>query len=74
MSLVDQGKITKLTTSGTDNIKANVADSTGIVAIDAIVPERLRPEGRLSVGTAVAFVVFDDNTALILSRCDGTYS
>lgn len=74
MALVNQGKITKLTASGTNNIKANVADAAGIVTIDAVVPERLQPEGRLSVGTAVAYVVFDDNTSLILSRCDGTYS
>ena len=74
MNRISQGKITKLTASGSSKIKANITDTSGIVITDAVIPERLRPLENLSIGISVAVAVFDDNTALMLSRLDGLYS
>lgn len=74
MTELTQGRITKLTQSGTQNVKANITDEVGMVTINAVVPERLRESGKLTIGTAVIFATFDDNSSVIFSRCDGAYS
>ena len=74
MATIKQGSITSLTESGNKNIKANISDIKGQVSIDTVIPERLRTKNILKVGTGVAFVVFDDNTSLLLGRLDGIES
>ena len=74
MATIKQGSITSLTESGNKNIKANISDVSGQVSIDTVIPERLRTKNILKVGTGVAYVVFDDNTSLLLGRLDGIES
>ena len=74
MATIKQGSITSLTESGNKNIKASIRDVSGQVSIDTVIPERLRTKNILKVGTGVAFVVFDDNTSLLLGRLDGIES
>lgn len=74
MATIKQGSITSLTESGNKNIKANISDIKGQVSIDTVIPERLRTKNILKVGTGVAYVVFDDNTSLLLGRLDGIES
>ena len=74
MATIKQGSITSLTESGNKNIKANISDIKGQVSVDTVIPERLRTKNILKVGTGVAFVVFDDNTSLLLGRLDGIES
>ena len=74
MATIKQGSITSLTESGNKNIKASISDVSGQVSIDTVIPERLRTKNILKVGTGVAFVVFDDNTSLLLGRLDGIES
>lgn len=74
MATIKQGLITSLTESGNKNIKASISDIKGQVSIDTVIPERLRTKNILKVGTGVAYVVFDDNTSLLLGRLDGIES
>ena len=74
MATIKQGSITSLTESGNKNIKASIRDIKGQVSIDTVIPERLRTKNILKVGTGVAYVVFDDNTSLLLGRLDGIES
>ena len=74
MATIKQGSITSLTESGNKNIKASIRDVSGQVSIDTVIPERLRTKNILKVGTGVAYVVFDDNTSLLLGRLDGIES
>ena len=74
MATIKQGTITSLTESGNKNIKASISDIKGQVSIDTVIPERLRTKNILKVGTGVAYVVFDDNTSLLLGRLDGIES
>ena len=74
MATIKQGSITSLTESGNKNIKASISDVSGEVSIDTVIPERLRTKNILKVGTGVAYVVFDDNTSLLLGRLDGIES
>lgn len=74
MAGIIQGKITKLTASGGVNVKATVKDTSNMVLTDVIIPARLQTLTYLEINTGVCCAVFDDNTALILSRLDGKYS
>lgn len=69
MNTIHKGAITKI--SGT---KATVATDEDIVIADAVIPSSLRTEGRLSIGTQVALILFEDNSACILTRTDGEYA
>ena len=74
MATIKQGSITSLTESGNKNIKASIRDIKGQVSIDTVIPERLRTKNILKVGTGVAYVVIDDNTAMLQGRLDGIES
>ncbi len=67
MTEIKKGQVTNL-----NNGKANISESSGMVTTEAVIPDRLAEH--ISIGTEVAFVAFDDNSALILSRIDGLYS
>lgn len=74
MAGIIQGKITKLKESGGVNVKATVMDTSSMVTMDVVIPERLQTLTYLEINTDVCCAVFDDNTALMLSRLDGKYS
>ena len=74
MAEIIQGMITKLTASGGVNVKASVKDTSSMVTVDVIIPERLQTLTYLDINTDVCCVIFNDNTALMLSRLDGKYS
>ena len=74
MAGIIQGKITKLKESGGVNVKATVMDTSSMVTMDVAIPERLQTLTYLDINTGVCCAVFDDNTALMLSRLDGKYS
>ncbi len=71
MTKITQGVITSLTTVGLYNISASVADVAGLVSTNTVIPEHLRAINILTVGKKVAYMVFDDNTSLIIGRLDG---
>lgn len=64
-----KGNVVKI--SGT---KANVSLPTGIVIIDAVIPDSLKPEGYLSIGDEVVVLLFGDNTSLIMAKANGAYA
>lgn len=66
--MIDKGVISALKDGGS---KAEVIPSTSkaSVTVPLVVPDLLR--GNLAVNTEVVYVMFDDNTGVILERLDG---
>ena len=65
MGNIDKGVITYVNVT----VARVVPSGPQTVSYDLIIPSKLR--GSLSVGDAVVFSVFDDNTGIILYRADG---
>ena len=67
--IIDKGTITNITGN-----KARVAplDAAGRVSAQIIIPWHLRDDsGKLEKGTEVIYVLFPDQTGLLLERMDG---
>lgn len=78
MAEVFKGKISRILEEPKDNwghptlVQVNPNTNTGAVTYRLVIPWWLRGRtGALKVGDEVAYVVFDDATGLVLSRCDG---
>jgi len=67
--VIEKGIITNI-----DGNKARVSpsDAAGLVSAQITIPQRLRSNsGNLEKGTAVVYVLFDDQTGVLLERIDG---
>lgn len=68
--MVQKGKVSAIYDSG--KTVAVTPYAGGTVTAPIIVPFFL--VGVLPIGTAVAYVVFEDNTGIVLSRMDGVWN
>lgn len=63
-----EGNIYKGSVVKIDEITANISLPTGMVITGAAIPKSLLSEESINVGEEVAVVLFDDNTAIILTK------
>lgn len=68
MALIDKGKISALKDGG-NAAEVIPSQSSGAVTATLTVPQLLK--GNIQVNTEVVYVMFDDNTGVILERMDG---
>ena len=68
--MIQKGKITAILDGGKTVTVTPYEGST--VTVPIAVPYFL--EGALPIGTAVVYVMFEDNTGIVLSRMDGDWN
>lgn len=68
--MVQKGKVSAIHNGGKSVVVTPYAGTT--VSVPITVPFFL--EGALPIGTEVAYVVFEDNTGIVLSRMDGGWN
>ena len=66
--MIDKGKISALKEGGK---KAEVIPSQSSQAVTTTLTVPMLLQGNIEVNTEVVYVVFDDNTGIVLDRLDG---
>lgn len=68
---IDKGKITSI---DGDSVRVVPCNESGLVSARVVVPWHLRnSSGNLAKGTEVIYVIFDDQTGMLLGRADGNW-
>ena len=67
--MINKGTITNIIG---DKVRVSPCDASGRVSAQITVPWHLRAQyGKLTKGTEVVYVLFDDQTGILLGRADG---
>ena len=68
---IDKGKITSI---DGNSVRVVPCNESGLVSARVVVPWHLRDSsGNLAKGTEVIYVIFDDQTGMLLGRADGNW-
>lgn len=68
---IDKGKITSI---DGNSVRVVPCNESGLVSARVVVPWHLRDSsGNLAKGTEVIYVIFDDQTGILLGRADGNW-
>ena len=68
---IDKGKITSI---DGNSVRVVPCNESGLVSARVVVPWHLRnSSGNLAKGTEVIYVIFDDQTGMLLGRADGNW-
>ena len=68
---IDKGKITSI---DGNSVRVVPCNESGLVSARMVVPWHLRDSsGNLAKGTEVIYVIFDDQTGILLGRADGNW-
>lgn len=68
---IDKGKITSI---DGNSVRVVPCNESGLVSARVVVPWHLRDSsGNLAKGTEVIYVIFDDQTGILLGRADGDW-
>ncbi len=68
---IDKGKITSI---DGDSVRVVPCNESGLVSARVVVPWHLRnSSGNLAKGTEVVYVIFDDQTGILIGRADGNW-